>query len=49
MAEGGHGAKFDRKDLDVTVKVGHVKGMNRLFFLYQSYDNYGLLFAPGPP
>src|SRR5215472_12091542 len=31
--EGGHGAKFDRNDLDVKVKVGWVKGMNRLYFL----------------
>ena len=38
--EGGHGAKFDRKDLDVKVKVGWVKGMNRLYFLYEAYDNY---------
>jgi hypothetical protein len=38
--EGGHGAKFDRKDLDVKVKVGWVKGMNRLYFLYEATDNY---------
>ncbi|MDP9170296.1 MAG: PKD domain containing protein, partial [Acidobacteriota bacterium] len=38
--EGGHGAKFDRKDLDVKVKVGWVKGLNRLYFLYEAYDNY---------
>jgi hypothetical protein len=37
--EGGHGAKFDRKDLDVKVKVGWVKGLNRLYFLYEAYDN----------
>jgi hypothetical protein len=30
----------DPKDLDATVKVGWVKGMNRLYFLYQAYDNY---------
>ena len=28
------------RDLDVKVKVGWVKGMNRLYFLYQAYDNY---------
>lgn len=28
------------KDLDVKVKVGWVKGMNRLYFFYQAYDNY---------
>jgi hypothetical protein len=38
--EGGHGTKFDKKDLDVKVKVGWVKGENRLYFLYQAYDNY---------
>jgi len=30
----------DPKDLDVRVKVGWVKGMNRLYFLYQASDNY---------
>lgn len=30
----------DPKNLDVRVKVGWVKGMNRLYFLYQAYDNY---------
>ena len=30
----------DPKDLDVRVKVGWVKGLNRLYFLYQAYDNY---------
>lgn len=28
------------EDLDVKVKVGWVKGMNRLYFLYEAYDNY---------
>jgi hypothetical protein len=37
--EGGH-TKPDPKDLDVKVKVGWVKGMNRLYFLYEAYDNY---------
>jgi hypothetical protein len=31
---------YNPKDLDVKVKVGWVKGMNRLYFLYQAYDNY---------
>lgn len=31
---------LDRKDLDVKVKVGWVKGLNRLYFLYEAYDNY---------
>ena len=30
----------DPKDLDVQVKVGWVKGMNRLYFLYEASDNY---------
>jgi hypothetical protein len=31
---------LDRKDLDVKVKVGWVKGLNRLYFLYEASDNY---------
>ncbi len=30
----------DPSNLDVKVKVGWVKGMNRLYFLYEAYDNY---------
>jgi len=30
----------DPKNLDVQVKVGWVKGMNRLYFLYQASDDY---------
>lgn len=32
--------KADPKNLEVSVKVGWVKGMNRLYFLYEAYDNY---------
>src|ERR1022692_3816699 len=32
--------KPDPLDLDVKVKVGWVKGLNRLYFLYEAYDNY---------
>ena len=32
--------KIDPKNLDVRVKVGWVKGLNRLYFLYEAYDNY---------
>jgi hypothetical protein len=32
--------RHDPKNLDVRVKVGWVKGMNRLYFLYEAYDNY---------
>jgi hypothetical protein len=37
--EGGHSSP-DKKDLDFTVKVGWVKGMNKLYFLYEASDNY---------
>ena len=36
----GHGTNIDPKDLDVRVRVGWVKGLNRLYFLYEAYDNY---------
>lgn len=32
--------KADPRNLDVKVKVGWVKGMNRLYFLYEAYDDY---------
>ena len=37
----------DPKDLDVNVKVGWVKGLNRLYFLYEAYDNYWDFADPG--
>ncbi|MBC7783738.1 MAG: PKD domain containing protein [Burkholderiales bacterium] len=37
--EGGHLAA-DPSELDVKVKVGWVKGENRLYFLYQAYKSY---------
>ena len=36
----GRGDQRDPKNLDVTVKVGWVKGQNHLYFLYQAYDDY---------
>ena len=39
--------KPDPKDLDVKVKVGWVKGLNRLYFLYEAYDNYWDFAQPG--
>ena len=36
----GHGANYDKSDLDVNVRVGWVKGLNRLYFLYEAYDDY---------
>jgi hypothetical protein len=40
-------AKPDPKDLDIHVKVGWVKGLNRLYFLYEAYDNYWDFADPG--
>ncbi|MDR1023898.1 MAG: PKD domain-containing protein [Prevotellaceae bacterium] len=31
---------IDKKTLDVRVKVGWVKGLNRLYFMYEAYDDY---------
>src|SRR5207247_7073535 len=36
----GRGFNYDKKDLDVKVKVGWVKGLDRLYFLYEAFDNY---------
>ena len=36
----GIGDRHDRTDLDVNVKVGWVKGLNQLYFLYEASDNY---------
>lgn len=33
--------------LDVRVRVGWVKGLNRLYFLYEAYDNYWDFSLPG--
>src|SRR3989339_1303551 len=38
--EDGHGTNIDPKDLDVKVRVGWVKDLNRLYFLYEAYDDY---------
>ena len=38
--EKGKGTNIDPKDFKCTVRVGWVKGMNRLYFLYEAYDNY---------
>jgi hypothetical protein len=40
MDSGSGHLKQDPKNLDVKVKVGWVKGLNRLYFLYEAYDNY---------
>jgi PKD domain len=36
----GRGFKYDKNDLDVRVRVGWVRGMNHLYFLYEAYDNH---------
>jgi hypothetical protein len=36
----GHGLNRDPKNFDCSVKVGWVKGENRLYFLYEADDNY---------
>lgn len=36
----GRGTNIDRKDYDVKIKVGWVKGLSRLYFLYEAYDDY---------
>lgn len=38
--EDGHGTDIDPQDLDVRVTVGWVKGLNRLYFLYEAYDDF---------
>ena len=37
----------DPKNLDIKVRVGWVKGLNRLYFLYEAYDNYWDFAQPG--
>jgi hypothetical protein len=38
--EDGKGTHIDPKDLDVKVKIGWVKGLNRIYFLYEAYDDF---------
>ncbi len=38
--EDGHGTEIDESDIDVKVTVGWVKGMNRLYFLYEAHDDF---------
>lgn len=37
---GGRGTNYNRADLDVQVKVGWVRGINQLYFLYEASDDY---------
>ena len=45
--DSGAHSKPDPKTLDVRVKVGWVKGLNRLYFLYEAYDDYWDFSEPG--
>ncbi|SDL60286.1 PKD domain-containing protein [Kriegella aquimaris] len=38
--EDGMGTDIDPKDLDVKVTIGWVKGLNRIYFLYEAYDDF---------
>jgi hypothetical protein len=43
----GHHPGPDPRTLDVRVKVGWVKDQNRLYFLYEAYDDYWDFSLPG--
>jgi hypothetical protein len=45
--EQGHGMNHDPKKMDVKIKVGWVKGENRLYFLYEAYKGYWDFSLPG--
>lgn len=47
LDDSGKHENADPQNLDVKVKVGWVKGMNRLYFLYEAYDNYWDFSLPG--
>ena len=44
---GKHPNSMDKKSLHVRLRVGWVKGLNRLYFLYEAYDKSLGLFAHG--
>ncbi|TWI70013.1 PKD domain-containing protein [Pseudoduganella lurida] len=43
----GNLRKIDPKSLDVKVRVAWVKGLNRLYFLYEAWDDYWDFADPG--
>ena len=45
--DSGRHKKADPKNLNASVKVGWVKGLNRLYFLYEAYDDYWDFSDPG--
>ncbi|MEO5774324.1 MAG: PKD domain-containing protein [Sphingomicrobium sp.] len=46
-ADNGSARTPDPKSIDVRVRVGWVKGLNRLYFLYQATDDYWDFAGPG--
>ena len=38
--EDGHGTNIDPEDFHCTVRVGWVEDLNRLYFLYEAYDDF---------
>lgn len=45
--DSGKHSEANPENLDVKVKVGWVKGLNRLYFLYEAYDDYWDFSSPG--
>jgi hypothetical protein len=45
--DSGKGARPDPKSLDVKVRVAWVKGLNRLYFLVEAWDDYWDFAQPG--
>ncbi len=45
--DSGKQVKIHPKNLEVSVKVAWVKGLNRLYFLYEAYDDYWDFSLPG--
>jgi PKD domain len=45
--DSGRGRVIDRNSLDVRVRVGWVKGLNRLYFLYEATDDHWDFGSPG--
>jgi len=37
--EAGKGLNLDKEDFDIRVKVGWIKGLNRLYFFIEAYDD----------
>ena len=47
LKDTGNNTKIDKSDLDVTVRVGWVNGMDKLYFLVEMYDDYWEFEKPG--